>query len=358
MLHLINIDGSHGEGGGQILRTAIALSALSMTAVCITNIRAGRPKPGLQKQHIAGIELVSQLVGAEVRGLEVGRTELEFKPHERVGGHFKYDVGTAGSISLVLQAVLPAAVLSSAPVRFTITGGTDVKWSPPIDYLSAVFATWLRRMGPIIDIKTIRRGHYPKGGGRVFCEVTPVDKIRPIEMVRFGKVKQVAGVSHCVRLPAHVAERQAAAASEILKGSSIDQVIIKRESYSAKSDPHIGPGSGIVLWAESELGNRIGTDELGERGVRAEEVGEKCAKRLVKEVGTGMATDTHMADMLVPYLALADGESKIGITQVSEHLRTNLWVAKQILSSEMDFKENLDGTGLLVVRGAGFSSKQ
>ncbi|NHI83585.1 MAG: RNA 3'-terminal phosphate cyclase [Candidatus Thorarchaeota archaeon] len=355
---MIEIDGSYGEGGGQILRTAIALSALAMIPIRITNIRAGRPKPGLKRQHMAGIELISRFANAEVKGLEVGRTELEFSPRKLTGNHFKYDVGTAGSISLVLQAVFPVAVLSPVPVQFTVSGGTDVRWSPPIDYLRAVFANHLRKMGAIIEITTVRRGHYPRGGGIVSCEVTPAEKLAPIDIVEFGDIKQVAGISHCIRLPSHVAERQASAARALLQEASLGQATIEIESHDEKDDQHVDPGSGIVLWAESESGLRIGADELGEKGVSAEEVGRKCARRLVKEMASGMAADSHLADMLVPYLALADGTSKVGVSQISEHLRTNAWVAKQILDSDIEIKENADGTNLLIAHGIGLSLRE
>ncbi len=352
---MIEIDGSYGEGGGQILRTSIALSALTMRPVRISRIRAGRPKPGLKKQHMAGIELVARLVNAKVSGLEVGSSEVRFIPRNRSGGHFKYDVGTAGAISLVLQAALPAAVLSPEPITFALVGGTDVKWSPTIDYMREVFARQLAVLGPRIDISLKMRGHYPRGGGRVSCEVIPIDVIKPMESIEFGRTKKVEGISHCVRLPSHVAERQAVSAEALLQEHSIRRISIEREDYEITNDRHLGAGSGIVLWAESELGTRIGADALGERGVRAENVGISCAQHLLKDLSTQMAVDSHLADMLVPYLALADGESKIGITTVTEHLRTNIWVSKQFLDSRIELEEKPDGTGLLVVEGIGFT---
>ncbi|MHA2352962.1 MAG: RNA 3'-terminal phosphate cyclase, partial [Candidatus Thorarchaeota archaeon] len=213
---MIEIDGSYGEGGGQILRTAISLSALTMKPIRITNIRAGRPKPGLKRQHMAGIEVTGKIVGAEIKGLEVGSTVVEFVPHERRGGTINYDVGTAGSISLVLQATLPPAVLSPEPISFHLRGGTDVKWSPPVDYLLNVFAHMLEFLGPKIEILQKNRGHYPRGGGVVTCDVTPVGSIKPLEKVESGNLKSVEGVSHCVRLPGHIAERQAVTAEEMI----------------------------------------------------------------------------------------------------------------------------------------------
>ncbi|MCK5389167.1 MAG: RNA 3'-terminal phosphate cyclase, partial [Candidatus Thorarchaeota archaeon] len=293
---MIEIDGSYGEGGGQILRTSISLSALTLKPVRITGIRAGRKKPGLRRQHLAGIELTSWLVGAKVKGLEVGSTEVEFHPKERKGGVFSYDVGTAGSISLVLQAVLPPAILSPEPLTFKIKGGTDVSWSPPLDYLREVFTPMLQKMGTKVEIIQELRGHYPKGGGQVSVSVIPVDGIDAMDFSEFGDIVGVSGISHCVRLPGHVADRQAVSAEEVIQNNGIKVDEIKRESYPKGNDPHLGPGSGIVLWAESNTGIRIGSTNLGARGKRAEIVGEEAAEKLVIELNTGKAIDSHLCD--------------------------------------------------------------
>ncbi|MHA2146685.1 MAG: RNA 3'-terminal phosphate cyclase [Candidatus Thorarchaeota archaeon] len=353
---MIEIDGSHGEGGGQILRTAVSLSALTMKPIRITNIRAGRPKPGLKRQHIAGIELIGMLVGATIRGLDIGSTSVEFVPRERKSGTFNYDVGTAGSISLVLQAVLPPAVLSSEPVVFHLRGGTDVKWSPPVDYITNVFVPTVERMGPSIKIDQKRRGHYPRGGGMVSCEVVPASDIKSSEIVNFGQIKSVKGISHCVRLPGHIANRQALSASEVIQENLGVEPDILRESYSKGDDPHLGPGSGIVVWVEDEYGIRLGSDALGERGKSAEIVGRSAASQLVREVSPGMAVDSHLCDMLVPYLAIASGTSKIGVTDVTSHLTTNIWAIEQILKVQLELERRPDNSGVLVIEGAGLSA--
>ena len=352
---MIEIDGSYGEGGGQILRTAVSLSALTMKPIRITNIRAGRPKPGLKRQHIAGIEVTGKIVDAEIRGLDVGSAVVEFVPRERHGGKISYDVGTAGSISLVLQAALPPAVLSREPISFRLRGGTDVKWSPPVDYLHNVFAHTLERLGPRIEIQQKKRGHYPRGGGVVTCDVSPVGGIKSLEEVQLGNIGSVEGVSHCVRLPGHIAERQATTAKElILEHLGIESDIV-RESYRKDDDPHLGPGSGIVIWAESEKGMRIGADALGERGKSAEHVGSDAVSQLVAEVKTGMATDSHLCDMLIPYLAIANGSSKIGVTQITSHLTTNIWAVEQILGTRIELQGKIGESGTVLVEGTGLS---
>jgi len=352
---MIEIDGAYGEGGGQILRTAVSLSSLTMKPIRITNIRAGRPKPGLKNQHIAGIELAGMLVNATIKGLDIGSTDVEFVPHERRFGTFSYDVGTAGSISLVLQAVLPPAVLSSEPVVINLRGGTDVKWSPPIDYLNNVFTHTIAQMGPTIKINQKKRGHYPRGGGIVSCEVIPANEIKPLDLVEFGKLTKVRGISHCVRLPGHIAERQASSAEDLIQMRLGVSPEITRESYQKGDDSHLSPGSGIVIWAEDEHGVRLGSDMLGERGKSAESVGNSAASRLIEEVSREMAVDSHLCDMLIPYLAIASGTSRIGVTKITSHLTTNIWATEHILGTQINLQSESNKSGILTVKGAELS---
>ncbi|TET08725.1 MAG: RNA 3'-terminal phosphate cyclase [Candidatus Thorarchaeota archaeon] len=352
---MIEIDGSYGEGGGQILRTAVSLSALTMKPIRITNIRTGRPKPGLKNQHIAGIKLTGMLVNATIKGLDIGSSTVEFVPHERRFGTFSYDVGTAGSISLVLQAVLPPAVLSSEPVVFNLRGGTDVKWSPPIDYLINVFTHTIAQMGPTIKITQKKRGHYPRGGGIVSCEVVPANEIKPLDQVEFGRLMKVSGISHCVRLPGHIAERQASSAEDLIQMRLGVEPEIIRESYLKNNDTHLGPGSGIVIWGEDEHGIRLGSDMLGERGKSAENVGNSAASLFIEEVSSEMAVDSHLCDMLIPYLAIASGTSRIGMTRSTSHLTTNIWATEHILGTQLDLQSKPNKSGVLTVKGLGLS---
>jgi RNA 3'-phosphate cyclase len=353
---MIEIDGSYGEGGGQILRTAVSLSALTLQPIRISNIRAGRKNPGLRPQHMAGIELVGKLVHAKIRGLEERSSHIEFAPEERVGGRFDYDIGTAGSISLVLQAVLPPAILAPEPVELYLRGGTDVAWSPPVDYLREVFAFMLNRMGTSIEIQQKIRGHYPKGGGKVVCSVNPVSELNTLELIQFDDFDAVKGISHCVRLPAHVANRQANAAQQVLEEKGIEPVSIRIETYPKGNDPHLGPGSGILLWAESKEGVRLGADSLGKKGLPAEKVGANAGNQLLRELSTNMAIDSHLCDMLVPYLAIATGESKIGISTITSHLRTNIWAVKRILNVNVSLEGKIGQPGILSATGTGIAS--
>lgn len=350
---MIEIDGSYGEGGGQILRTTVALSALTMKPVKVTNIRAGRKNPGLRNQHIAGIELTGQIVNADTAGLSEGSMEIQFRPRERKGGRFTYDIGTAGSISLVLQAVIPAAVFAPEPVEFEIRGGTDVAWSPPIDYMKNVFVPMVGHFGVNLSIEVIRRGHYPKGGGLVRCQVEPTTEIVSEDMIEFGELHRIVGISHCVRLPRHVAERQSKTAETSLRQKGVSDIDIEIESYTKDEDPHLGPGSGIVIWAESKDGVRIGSDSLGARGKPAEKVGREAADRLIDGLSTGMAVDSNLGDMLVPYMALSSDETQIGLAEITGHLKTNVWVVERILGCSTRLEGKLGRSGILSVAGTG-----
>ncbi|MCK5303540.1 MAG: RNA 3'-terminal phosphate cyclase, partial [Candidatus Thorarchaeota archaeon] len=246
--------------------------------------------------------------------------------------------------------------LSPEPVSFRLRGGTDVAWSPPIDYMRNLFVNVLHQMGPRVEIVQHRRGHYPRGGGDVSCEIIPVKTIEPLDLVQFGELQYVNGISHCVRLPSHVAERQASSAESILAEHNIETEHIVLESYPKSKDSHLGPGSGIVIWAESRDGIRLGADRLGERGKRAELVGAESAQHLLSELSTEMAIDSHLSDMLVPYLAIATGRSRIGVTKLTSHLETNIWVVERILGLKMMLEGKIGSPGILTSEGIGLSS--
>ena len=354
MSRLKVIDGSLGEGGGQILRTTLALSAVTGIPVRIVNIRAKRKNPGLQRQHLTGVKAVAALSNAKVRGAELGSTTLEFEPRGLRGGVFRFDIGTAGSVTLVLQAILPILPFLPEPVKITVTGGTDVPWSPTIDYVRGVLVRVIEKLGLKLQVSLYKRGHYPRGGGMVVYEVRdPPKALKPIELVDRGRILRVAGVSHCVKLPGHVAERQASSAKKVIKArlGEID-VDIKVESDS-QGKGVLGPGSGIAVWAEFER-SVLGADSLGARGKRAEIVGEEAATKLVEDVESGAALDRHMSDMIIPLLALARGKSLVSCAKLTLHAQTNIMVVERMLEDasisvkgepERPFKLEVKGIG-------------
>lgn len=351
MIKFIEIDGSYGEGGGQILRSSIALSALTLKPVRVFNIRAKRSNPGLRPQHMTAIRAVATISKAEVKGLYKGSMEVEFIPRERLSGYFRFDIGTAGSISLVLQALLPAAALAPGSCTFEITGGTDVMRAPPIDYMRFVFTKWLKLLGYQVEITLLRRGHYPRGGGRVMVRTNPVSKLRPIIAEDRGDIVEVRGISHAVRLPRHVAERQAKAAIEVLKNAGYSDVEIEIEWYHPRKDPHLGPGSAIVLWATTSKGFVLGADALGERGKPAERVGREAATKLIKELQSGAPIDKHMGDMLIPFIAIASGNSRIKVSNLTSHTLTNVHVTEKILGLKFNVRGFEGRSGIIEVKG-------
>ena len=318
-----------GEGGGQILRTAVALSALTLKPIKVYNIRAKRSNPGLRPQHLAALKAIAQLTNAKVSGAYVGSRVVEFIPQRIKGGKFTIDIGTAGSISLVIQAILPALLFADDACEVVIRGGTDVKWAPPIDAVRFVLFPALRRLGAKIELELIRRGHYPRGGGIVKLYTEPIDgTLKPINLTEQGTVKAIKGISHCVRLPKHVAERQANAARRILSKLSKCKTRIKAEYHDTAC-----PGSGIVLWSNT----LVGSDALGEPGKRAEVVGREAAERLLKELRAPV--DTHLADNLIPWLGVFKGS--IRTTEITKHILSSIYVAESFFGKCFRIKGNI-----------------
>lgn len=344
---MIEIDGSYGEGGGQILRTAVSLSSLTKKPVRITNIRANRPNPGLNYQHITAIKSVADLCKADLEGLNKGSEKIEFHPHEIRGGKFHFDILTAGSTTLVLQACLLPSLFASERTEFTITGGTDVKWSPPIDYFRFVFAPLLHKMGADASMVLGRRGHYPKGGGEIIARVKPVKKLLPLNLEEKGDLKTVRGIAHVSNLPSKIANRMKHAA--LLKLVGYKDVSVSEEHYPQGKDPAHGAGTGIVLWANYE-NTVLGANGLGERGVPAEKVAQNAVEGLLAEMNSMATLDVHAADQFLPYMALADGESVFLARQLSNHAKTNMWLIEQFLDVKFEVKKK-DGLEEVRVRG-------
>ncbi|MEZ0290034.1 MAG: RNA 3'-terminal phosphate cyclase [Sulfolobales archaeon] len=352
---MIEIDGSFGEGGGQILRYALAISAIIGEKVRITNIRARRDNPGLQRQHLTAVNAITLVTRGYVEGNELGSTELIFEPRGVYGGDYTFDIGTAGSVTLVLQSLLPVLAFADKPSRIRIRGGTDVPWSPTFDYFNNVFIEILRRLGYNVSLRLIRRGHYPRGGGEVLVEIKNCPRgFESIQLAERGKLIEIRGNSHAVKLPRHVAERQAQAASERLRSLGIDVPInINIESYPLDKDPHLGPGSGIALWALTEK-SILGSDYLGARDRRAEEVGDRAARALFEDLSTGAALDRHMSDMIIPYLLFARGVSVVTGSMLTLHAYTVIEISKKILPElRVEYDGSLNKPFKLIVRGVG-----
>lgn len=319
--------------------------------VKLYNIRAKRSDPGPKAQHATAIKALAKITQAKVTGVEIGSSTITFHPDKPQGGNFKFDIGTAGSISLVLQTIMPCSAFSQSNTQLEIIGGTDVSWSPPIDYIKNVTLPVLMKMGYNSEITLIRRGHYPRGGGQVKAVLNPLKKLFPLNLIERGEILSIKGISHAVRLPQHVAQRQADSAQNKLKKAGFKDVEIRLEWYEQEYDPHLGPGSGVVLWAVTESGSVIGADALGERGKLAEKVGEEAADKLLKEIERDAPIDSHMGDMLIPYLAVADGRSEIKVTELTLHLISNISVTEKILNIKFGVTGKEGESGIIRVDG-------
>lgn len=321
---MVNLDGSVGEGGGQMLRTALVWSLITQTPFRMENIRAGRRPPGLKAQHVHVLQALLPLGDVKFTGAQEGSSVVTFSPAPLKGASFEVDIGTAGSITLVLQTLLPAALLASGPSEIRLTGGTDVRWSPPLDYLRDVILGLIGSCADRVEVRLERRGFYPRGGGRVIVAAEGM-KPRPIglEARRALRVIRVHTAAAAALAERRVAERQSAAAAERLRGYGVEV-----EVESDYSDA-LSPGSVTVCVAEFEGGARLGGSALGERGKPAERVGREGAEELAAEIDSGGLVDRYAADQIIVWLALAGGT--VRASRISEHARTNLWVTEQFL---------------------------
>ncbi|MEM2659617.1 MAG: RNA 3'-terminal phosphate cyclase [Zestosphaera sp.] len=348
---MILIDGSYGEGGGQILRLSVALSCITGEDIKVFNIRAKRDNPGLRPQHLTSIKIAGEICKAHVEGLSVGSTEIVFKPSTISPRDSEFDVGTAGSVTLIMQTILPILAFSERRAEITLRGGTDVPWSPPIDYVRFVMLPHLSRMSYYVEVDLLRRGHYPRGGGLVKVRNLNTPKgFTPLNMLERGEVRVVRGISHSVKLPGDVALRQAESAKKLLVSRGVAAPIdIKLETYKEGEDPHLGPGSGIVLWAETR-NSILGSDSLGAKGKRAEVVGTEAAEKLIQDLNYGVALDRHMSDNILIYLALSEKPSTITGAEYSMHAHTALWVLRQFLKIEYEVSGELGKPFKLTIR--------
>lgn len=343
---MLTIDGSYLEGGGQIVRTALALSTLTGIPFRCIDIRKGRKDTGLKAQHLTAIKALEELCGAQCEGAALGATEITFYPKPIKKFRHTIDIGTAGSISLLLQSLLPPLLFAEKNVSLTIIGGTDGLWAMPIDYMQAVLLPQLQRFTKI-DMKMTKRGYYPKGGGVVDLKIKPFWKkyasfedllltlrkeVIPYHFDKQKKLLCIKGISHASMdlQNAKVAERQTHAAKALFH--TVDCPIKIDTAYSQT----LSTGSGITLCAlfgdeEEDQRNpmRLGADALGEKGKKAEIVGEEAAKKLLHEIQSGAAVDIHLADNILPYLALCGG--KIHTSTISLHAKTNIWVIEKFL---------------------------
>jgi RNA 3'-terminal phosphate cyclase (ATP) len=319
---MIEIDGSLGEGGGQVLRSSVSLSVCRKTPLRIFNIRSGRKKPGLARQHLTAVQAAGAICGADLRGASLGSQEVGFTPGDVRPGDYKFAVGSAGSATLVLQTVLPALLCAAGPSRLTLEGGTHNPWAPPFDFLEKAFLPLIGQMGPRVSARLERAGFYPAGGGRFTVEIQPAETLKPLHLTERGPVKRQLARVIISNLPQHVAEREIR-----VLGSKLGW---RKELLRIEPVPDpAGPGNVILVEIECEHITEVFC-AFGQRGVKAEKVAGQAAEQALGYLGSDAPVGEHLADQLLLPLALA-GEGSFVTSAISRHAETNIEIIRKFL---------------------------
>jgi RNA 3'-terminal phosphate cyclase (ATP) len=322
-METIHTDGSLGEGGGQVLRTSLTLAAITGRRLVIDNIRANRPKPGLGKQHLACVEAASAICNAKCSGAEIGSKTLDFEPGKIKGGDYNFDIGSAGSASLVIQTVLPVLFCADAQSTVTVTGGTHNPWAPPFDFVKESFLPVIACMGFKTDCKLLRFGFYPAGGGKIIFEVQPkrADAGEPLDLREAIVQPKISATIYTSRLPIHIAEKQ----RKLLLDTGLDFEAIEHINVADS----IGAGNCAVIRIIDKNRTTIFTG-FGSKGKPSEKVIAEVVEQATAFLESGTAVDSHLADQVLIYMAMQK-TGRFTTNEISSHLETNIEVIKQFL---------------------------
>ena len=339
MSDLIQIDGSFGEGGGQIVRTSVSLAAMTGRSVEIQNVRGRRAKPGLQAQHLASVRAAATLCAAQLSGDSVGSQLLRFEPQSPIiAGDYHFAIGTAGAAPLVVQTVLLPLALAPGASNVRVTGGTHVPHAPTAEYLETVYVPTLQSSGLDIDFAYGSAGFFPKGGGEITVRVGECGAISPVDWRERGRLEELRAFIVTANLPAHVAERATATVERAMKAIGRKITIEHRKKLSP------GPGASVIMAAKCESG-RAGFSSVGEVRKPTEKVAQVPCDEFLRWWKSGAACDEHLADQLVLPMAFADAPGFWTTPVVTEHLRTVVWVVEQFLPVKVKIEECKDGSG-------------
>ncbi len=341
---MISIDGAHGEGGGQILRTALAMSAITGQALHIHNIRGRRPKPGLMAQHLQAVEATAAVARAHVQGAKLGAPELTFEPGVLAGGNYRFDIGTAGAVTLVAQTLVIPLSFATTASCVTISGGTHVPWSPSFHYFSWHWLRLLKGSGFRIRAVLERIGFYPRGGGRISVDIDPVATLSPLSLTARGALRRIRGISLVASLDLSIAERQQRQALGRL-GRLCDDIDIELQRFASYS-----PGTSLLLLAEFER-SQCCYATLGARGKPAERVADEAVDALEAFLESGAAVDEHAADQLIVPLSLVSGTSELHTSRITQHLLTNVDIVRLFLPVDIAVRGDIGSPGRVRIRG-------
>jgi RNA 3'-terminal phosphate cyclase (ATP) len=327
---VLTIDGSFGEGGGQIIRTALSLSLVTGTPFRAVNVRAGRRKPGLMRQHLTAVEAAARIGGAKVEGAAVGSREILFEPGTLSPGEYLFSIGTAGSATLVLQTVLPALLRARAPSHLIVEGGTHNPLAPTFGFLEKAFLPLVSRSGPKLRATLERPGFFPAGGGRFTVSIEPSPELAPLALDERGEIRSVRARAMVAHLPGSIARRELAVVAERLGWDDRALEIVQVEGSA-------GPGNVLELEVESEHLCEVFTG-FGERGVRAETVAERATDEVRRYLASGAPVGAHLCDQLIVPMALA-GSGRFRTLSLSEHARTQMEIVRRFLGVETVARE-------------------
>ncbi len=353
---MIELDGSQKSGSGTIVRDAVSLAALTGRELHLKNIRAKREKPGLRPQHLKGVEACRQLCRGELSGAEAGSKEIWFKPGPSIqGGRFNFDIGTAGSATMLASILLPLALFAEKPSSYNLTGGLFQDYAPSAYHLKYVLLPLLQAMGAEVELEIIRPGYVPRGGGVLALKARPLkDKLKPVIHQEQGNIIEVKGIALSSLLQKRkVSERMAEECRKKLQAKGyrahLEQVYDHKESPAFK-EASLQAGAALAIWARTDQGGAIGSDMAGAPRRAAEYIGRNVARYLIEDLKTGASVDRHLADQLIPFCALAGGTSEYIIPLLSEHVEARLWLVEEILSAKSEVKNNclaIEGSGYL-----------
>jgi RNA 3'-terminal phosphate cyclase (ATP) len=346
---MIEIDGATYSGSGTILRYSMALATLVQEPLHITRIRAKRSKPGLRAQHLGAAKACALVSGGSLEGAEVGSQEIVYRPGKTLkGGQAHFDIGTAGSATMLAFTLMPVALFAEAPSSFVIKGGLFQDFAPSFFHMKEVLVPVLREMGADVRLEMMRPGYVPKGGGKLRLEIRPLTApLRPFQRTEQGKIKSLRGISLASHLSEQkVSQRMAARCSERLKPRGFAPEIAIMEDSAA-----VQKGAALLVWAETDTGCFIGADQAGAPSRRSEAIGDFVARTLLEDLDSGATTGRHLADQLILFAALAEGSTAYTIPFVTDHVQANLWLVQKILGVET----HLHGTHVQI-EGMGFRS--